>query len=141
MIRRKIAEFMRGRYGSTGFDKLNAALLVSGFLLYFVSLFFRGYAAWYVLIGIETALYFYLIFRLFSRNIYARQKENRAFLGFFGKLRSHFKLQRDRIKDFKTHRYKKCPKCRVVLRLPAKRGRHTVVCPKCSERFDVNNLF
>ena len=141
MLRRKIAEFMRGRYGGTGVDKLNFALLIFGFVVYFVSLFLRNYAVWYVLIGVEIACYLWVTFRLFSRNIYARQKENAAFVKFFSKVKKFFKLQKDRIKDRKEYRYKACPHCKVVLRLPAKKGEHTVKCPKCGERFKVNNIF
>lgn len=28
--------------------------------------------------------------------------------------------------------YKKCPNCRQKIRLPLKKGKHTVKCPKCS---------
>ena len=141
VIRRKLAEFMRGRYGSTGIDKLNGVLFISGFLIYFISLFFRGSIVYYVLTGIQFGLYVYFIFRLLSRNFYARQKENRAFCNFWSRAKSFFKLQKDRIKDFKNYKYKKCPECKVVLRLPRKKGEHTVKCPKCGERFNVNNIF
>ena len=33
--------------------------------------------------------------------------------------------------------YKKCPKCKQKIRLPLKKGEHTVKCPKCGNRFDV----
>lgn len=141
MIRRKLAAFMRGRYGSTGIDKLGTALIVSGFILYFICLFFRTGAVHYVLTGLSTALYVYFIFRLISRNYAARQKENRAFCSFRTKVKNFFKLQKDRIKDIKTHRYRKCPHCKATLRLPAKKGTHSVMCPKCGERFNVRNLF
>ncbi len=141
MIRRKLAEFMRGRYGAMGFDKLNLFLFLTGFVLYLVSLFFRSTPVLYVFVGLEGACYVYVVFRSFSRNIYARQKENRAFCAFWTKFKNSLKLQKDRIKDFKSYRYKKCPSCKAVLRLPAKRGEHTVKCPKCGERFTVNNRF
>ena len=33
--------------------------------------------------------------------------------------------------------YKKCPKCKQKLRLPLKKGIHTVKCPNCKEKFEV----
>ena len=33
--------------------------------------------------------------------------------------------------------YRRCPGCRVTLRLPKRKGKHTVVCPKCGRRFEV----
>ncbi|MBR6917309.1 MAG: hypothetical protein IKN38_03915 [Clostridia bacterium] len=140
MIRRRFARFMIGRYGSTGIDKLGFFLIIAGFVLYIPSLF-TGYIASRILNGVQIALYLYFFYRLFSRNFTARQKENRAFCkAWDGGMRT-FKLQKDRIKDRKDYRYKKCPSCKAILRLPAKRGRHSVKCPKCGERFDVNNIF
>ena len=37
----------------------------------------------------------------------------------------------------KEHCYKKCSKCKTVLRLPKQKGEHTVQCPKCRESFKV----
>jgi hypothetical protein len=34
-----------------------------------------------------------------------------------------------------------CPHCKANLRLPRKKGKHSVVCPRCKERFEVKNLF
>ena len=33
--------------------------------------------------------------------------------------------------------YKKCPKCKQKIRLPLKKGKHTVKCPNCGNSFDV----
>ena len=33
--------------------------------------------------------------------------------------------------------YKKCIHCKTVLRLPLKKGVHTVKCPNCKKRFEV----
>ena len=140
MIRRKIAEFMRGRYGSTGFDKLTLFLLVSSLAINIFRLFFSGFAVSAALYFVQLALWAFMIFRLVSRNFAARAKENRVFCSFWSRVKGFFKLQFTRIKDIGKYRYRKCPHCKAVLRLPASRGKHTVRCPKCSERFEVNNL-
>lgn len=138
MIRRKLAQFMIGRYGARGFDKLGTALFIVGFSACFIGLFFRGTVS-YILFGVQGACYLCLIFRLLSRNVYARQKENAAFCGFWEKIKGFFKLQKNRVKDRGEFVYKKCPKCSAVLRLPATPGEHTVKCPRCGERFGVSN--
>ena len=33
--------------------------------------------------------------------------------------------------------YKRCPKCHQVLKLPLKKGTHTVKCPECGNSFTV----
>lgn len=130
-IKNALYRFMYGRYGS---DNLNKALLwvyVALVLLNMVlSLFVES--PWYYLIYnvASMALAVYIIFRMFSRNIAKRRRENEKYLGFF-------KLMKNRFRDRKTHVYKKCPRCGAVLRLPRARGKHTVCCPRCSNRFGV----
>jgi len=132
---------MYGRYGaSAGIDGLGWCLFISYFVLSVTGRFFGGIPR-VVLTALSTAAIVFLFFRFFSKNIYARSKENGRFMSFWNKVKAFFRLQKGKIKDRKTHVYKKCTKCKAVIRLPRKKGKHTVVCPKCSERFDVNNLF
>ena len=70
----------------------------------------------YILMGIA-------IFRCLSRNIYKRYRENLRFL-----------MLLDRFKD-KEHRYFICPKCRQPVRVPKGKGKISITCPKCSEKF------
>ena len=67
----------------------------------------------------------------------ARRKENDFVFGIFRRIKGFFKLQKNKFKDRKTHVYRKCPKCKAVLRLPKAKGKHTVVCPRCKNRFEV----
>ena len=66
-----------------------------------------------------------------------RSKENKKYLEIVGKIRGYFDYQKKKYKDRNTHMYKKCPKCRQKLRLPLKKGIHTVKCPSCKEKFEV----
>lgn len=81
-------------------------------------------------IVISAVLVVWMFFRMFSRNIAKRRRENERFCGFF-------KLRRNMFRDRKTHVYRKCPQCKAVLRLPKAKGKHTVVCPRCKNRFEV----
>ena len=126
-----IYRFMYGRYGS---DTLNKVLIwvyaIWIILCSAISLFFDE--AWFTLLYwmITSALIFWIFFRMMSRNIAARRRENEKFCGFF-------KLRRNKFRDRKTHVYRKCPKCKAILRLPRSKGKHFVVCPRCKDRFKV----
>ena len=127
----KVIRFMYGRNGN---DKLNRALFWVYFILLLANIIFKSTVLW-ILELLLVALY---MFRFLSRNIYRRQKENRAFLKIWNKISGYFKLQRNKIRDRKTHVYRKCSHCRATLRLPKKKGKHTVRCPKCNQTFSVN---
>lgn len=126
---------MYGRYGT---DKLNNYLLwvYAGLVLVqmVLTLFMDKHTAvkvvYYVILTLSLAIFFTVFFRMFSRNVYKRRRENEKVLGFF-------KLMKNKRRDRKTHVYRKCPKCRAVLRLPKAKGKHPVVCPRCRERFTV----
>ena len=131
-IKSAMYRFMYGRYGG---DKLNNVLIFTYLGLFIVhSIVFaivpEPPVVRIVYILLTSALVFLAFFRMMSRNIYKRRKENEKFTGFF-------KLIRNRFKDRKTHVYRKCKHCRAVLRLPKARGKHTVVCPRCKTRFSV----
>lgn len=128
---------MYGRYGGDTLNKVYLWIYVAVVVIYYiVSLFIPSDA---ITLGAMVTLGYWLIstflivlifFRIFSKNIAKRRRENEKFCGFF-------KLLGNRFRDRKTHVYRKCPKCKVVLRLPKAKGKHTVVCPRCRERFEV----
>ena len=123
---------MYGRYGN---DTLNKTLLWSYAVIMIaymiVFLFVKENAYIYLAyLLLSWALIGIIFFRSMSRNIPKRRRENEKFTGFF-------KLMRNKRRDRKTHVYKKCPRCKVVLRLPKAKGKHTAVCPRCQNRFEV----
>lgn len=133
----RIRQFFYGRYGV---DALYYALFVSFLLIWVVRIFVTNVPLAIILYIIELAAIAWMISRVFSKNIYARQKENEKFLGIFRKVRDFFVLQKNRIRDIKKYRYRKCPKCKAVLRLPARKGKNTVRCPRCDNKFEVNSI-
>ena len=115
-----LQKFMAGRYGT---DKLNTRILILGLILCVVSMFLP--AGWPVLV-LTTMAYicsFLVIYRSFSRKTYKRYLENRRYLDFVA-----------RIKD-REHRYFACPKCRQSVRVPRGKGKISITCPKCREKF------
>ena len=127
-FRDNVIRFMGGRYGT---DQLNTALLIISIVLIIVNGFVRS-AILYALI---MAIMIWSIYRSMSRKIYDRRRENEWFLGITGKVRSFFNLQKRRFTDRKTHVYRTCPSCKKTLRLPKRKGSHTVCCPCCHNDF------
>ena len=126
----KVIRFMYGRNGN---DTLNRGIFWIYFVLLLVNIFLKSIILWVI----ELLLVALYLFRFFSRNIYRRQAENRKFLKVWNKFTGFFKLQRNKFRDRKTHVYRKCEHCRAMLRLPKKKGKHSVRCPQCNKTFSV----
>lgn len=129
-LRTKFIRFMYGRYGV---DQLYYAL----FAMWGVTALINCFVNSVILSILGTALAVWMIWRSLSRNIQKRRAENEKFLVLWKPVKSWLILQRDRIRDRKTARYRRCSHCRAIVKLPVKKGKHTVVCPRCRERFDV----
>jgi predicted RNA-binding Zn-ribbon protein involved in translation (DUF1610 family) len=119
---------MYGRYGA---DKLNNFLIVVGLVVSVIGSFTRLR----FLILIPYILYIYVIFRILSKNIAARQKENVAFLKVWNPVVKWIKFQKRKFDDRKTYTYFKCPNCHQQLRAPKGRGKIQVTCQKCRKEF------
>ena len=128
-LKQRIAAFLRGRYGV---DRLGVFTVFLSLLLMFINSFVHSF----VLLIIQSAVMGYWIFRCFSKNILARQRENQIFEKYLTKFISFFKLQRFKWRSRKTHVFTKCPKCKVNIRLPRNKGEHGVRCPKCGNKFN-----
>lgn len=132
-FRYRLAQFMSGRYFRYGIDFLTKILVIVCFVLSTVNIFVGSI----ILYLIETMLLFWMIYRLFSKNINKRQSENLKCVNYVNKFKSIINLRRRMQNDKQTHIYKKCPHCSVMLRLPRKTGEHTVNCPRCRNDFKV----
>lgn len=120
-LRTKMQRFMAGRYGS---DKLNLLLIGIGFVACIVAMFLSKYVyARLALTAVSYGFLFWSIFRCLSRNTYKRYQENRKFL-----------MLIQRFKD-REHRYFDCPRCKQQVRVPRKKGKISITCPKCREKF------
>ena len=120
---------MYGRYGS---DQLNMAILIAAVLLSLINsiltVFLRSSQVYSTIIApiLSVAVYgllIYSFFRMLSRNIYKRHRENRRFTQLW-----------TRIKD-RNNRYFRCPNCKQTVRVPRGRGKICIRCPKCGEKF------
>ncbi len=133
-LKYNIARFMYGRYGV---DSLYKGLLFLYLAFVILNMVFESFV-FRILMSITLV---YLIFRMLSKNHSARAKENQIYLKMTSPIKRFFKINTLRIKDIKTRRYRICPHCKASVRLPIKKGRHNVNCPKCSRSFTVNIKF
>lgn len=112
--------FMAGRYGT---DKLNMVILSVGLAVSLLSVIFRYPPVNLLLVALSYGLMIWAIFRTLSRNTYKRYQENRKFLQVI-----------NRLKD-RHNRYFDCPKCRQMVRVPRGKGKISITCPRCHEKF------
>ena len=115
-----LARFMSGRYGT---DKLNMLLLSVGLVFSLVGLFVQAPLLNLCFMLLSYGILGFSLFRTLSRNTYKRYQENRRYLLFL-----------ERIKD-RSHRYYNCPRCRQQVRVPRGKGKISITCPKCKEKF------
>lgn len=118
---------MSGRYG---WDALGTLLFFTGLILDIIGLAIGN--SWLPMIA--DILLLYEIFRMFSKNIYARQKENTWFLNTTRKPRHHWQAFQKGRKD-KANKYYVCPKCGQIVRIPKGHGKVEISCPKCKSVF------
>lgn len=131
----RFRRFMMGRYGP---DQMTNGLIILGIIISVI-----GQLCWLpICIWISYILFIYTFFRMFSRNIEARQKENWAFLRvwqpmreWFIKVGKWFSAHYEMIKQRKQYKYFKCPNCGLQLRAPRGRGKIQVTCQKCHKEF------
>ena len=130
-FRQRLERFMYGRYGT---DTLGKIVIWTALVVMIVNSFINSL----ILYLAELFLIGYSFFRMFSKNIGKRYQENRKFEILLNKFTSFFKLNKSKWRDRKTHVFTQCPHCKVNLRLPKIKGKHTVNCPKCHRKFDFN---
>ncbi len=105
--------------GCYGVDQLSLTILYLDVALCIVGLFARS--GWITLLSYVPM--FFVLFRMLSKNRYQRYQENRRFLQL-----------KDRLKD-RSNRYYRCPKCRQMVRVPKGKGKISITCPRCKEKF------
>ena len=112
--------FMTGRYGT---DRLNMVILCAGLVASILSMMIRVQPMNLIFWALSYGLMIWAIFRSLSRNTYKRYQENRKFLQFYNRLTD------------RQHRYYDCPKCHQTVRVPRGKGKISITCPKCREKF------
>ncbi len=129
---RKMAEAMRGRYGS---DELNNLLNAIVLVLLIINIFAQQ--TWLLLIAL--ALVVYVGWRIMSKNVEARRNENELFLDHAGRFRPWLRNPSAAFKEARTYKHAVCPVCGQKVRVPRGKGKLRVTCPKCHKKFEVKS--
>lgn len=126
--KKKFESFMQGR---NGIDDFGIFLISSSLILLLISIPVHGI----LLSLIAYGLLIYAYFRVLSRKVEKRRRENMDFLAEKEHLR--FKWQTFKLHHSmrKTHRYFKCKKCGKRLRVTKGKGKIEITCPHCGEKF------
>lgn len=134
-FRDRLIRFFYGRNGNDELGRFTSwvALIFMLISTFTVSLW-KGWIsniAW----GIAIAALVATFFRMLSKNIDKRRRENMVYLIYKKRVKDWFRLQKKRFQERKTHRYYRCPKCRTALRVPRGKGKIQITCRTCGEKF------
>ena len=118
---RKAQQFMNGRRGPD--DLANLCVWVA-VILVLVDLFAHtGWLSW-----VSMALVVYAVWRMCSKNVYARMNENDAFLRAMGPVRPWLQNPGRAANELRPYKH-----------VPRGKGKLRVTCPKCHEKFEVKS--
>jgi len=112
---------MKNRYG---IDELHNFMFKIYLILFIINIFLKSI----IINFFELILIIIIFYRFLSKNRNARRKENIWFLNI-----------KNKTKYNDGYIYKKCPKCKKLLKLPIpyKKGIKSVICPKCKKKFSM----
>ena len=128
-MRRRLEQFMQGRYGA---DEFSRFIMTVTLVLLVLNMITRLP----ILYLVALILLVYCYFRMFSRNISKRSSENSAYLQKTEKIRSSFAKMKRRIVQSKDYHIYKCPSCGQKIRVPRGKGKICITCPKCRKEFE-----
>lgn len=124
----KFYQWMQGRYG---IDALNRALQVVIIVLLIVSFITRK--SWVSTLTMLLLIFTY--YRIFSKDIAKRSRENAWFMKNFRPVLSFFNTVKNNLFGDKNYKYYTCPNCRTSVRVPRGKGKLKITCPSCRHAF------
>jgi hypothetical protein len=146
-FREKLYRFAYGRNGVDQLYYFGLALTVIFMITDFVLQIVLRESLAKTVIGLclstaSTVTFVWILFRAMSRNLVKRRRENANFLKMWRAIKRFFsgntsKGTKSYNRDDATYIFRDCTKCASTLRLPRKKGKHRVKCPKCSHSFYV----
>ena len=128
-------KFIRFMYGRNGADNLTRFVSTASVVVLLISMFIGGMLR-SVLFAVAVLMLVYSYFRMFSKNLTARRKENAKYVQQKQRLKTWWNLRREMWKQRKEFKFYKCPSCKAVLRVPTGKGKIRVVCKKCGTAFE-----
>lgn len=123
-----LQKLMRGR---NGMDQLSNFMIITSVVLMLASILTR----YTILNTAGLVVLGFGYFRIFSRDINKRYMENQKFLKSFEPIKNKVFRLKNKAKNSKDYKHFKCPNCGQDLRVPRKKGRVNIKCPKCKTSF------
>jgi hypothetical protein len=124
----QLRKFMYGRYG---FDQYTRAIILTGLAITLIASLTRNS----LIILLSYIPIIYAFFRILSKNIQKRSKENYIYCDIIRKVKVNFNNFKLLAIGTKTHKYYKCRNCRQMIRIPRGKGKISISCPKCKKEF------
>lgn len=124
----RLFQLMQGRYGMDSFGKF---LLITSMIVVLLSNFIH--IRFVYLLGLALLVYGY--FRMMSRNIPARQRENQKYLSLTYGLRQGFSGMKAQSQQRQYYAFYKCKSCGQSVRVPKGKGKINITCPGCGNVF------
>lgn len=122
-------------YGRRGADEFSRFLLIVTLAFIVLSWIFRGVLnSVFSFLTIVSLVYCY--YRILSRDIYKRQKENAWYLQKKTAVQKWFRSVKERWVQRKDYKFFRCPSCHALLRVPRGKGKIQLTCRKCGNRFE-----
>ncbi len=131
----RMRRFFEGRNGNDAFSRfLTWSALIFLIISMLTGSVLNGVLS-SILWWIALAELVYGYFRIFSKNIYARQRENDKYLAIKKKIFGDPDVNRRKRAERSTYKYFKCPSCKKEMRAPRGKGRIKVTCRECGNVF------
>jgi len=118
--------FGRMFIGRNGPDYLSLALIILAMVLSFIP--------WQFMFIICIALTLLAVWRMFSKNIDKRRKENLVLLKLVNNTKSWYYRINARRQQRKQYKIFKCSQCGQKLRVPRGKGKVSIKCSKCGNK-------
>ena len=129
---RRMVEWLRGRQGP---DDLAVFCTNLAIVVVLVNVFARfNWLGWFALVLVA-----YSMFRIQSKNLGARSRENAAFLKALGPARPWVQNPRAAWSELRFYKHVKCASCHQKVRVPRGKGKLRVTCPRCGGKFEVKS--
>ncbi len=134
MFRTDMKEVMKRR---CGLDELNNFIMLVAFIYVLAALLTN--IMWFAVVGAVLIVIGY--FRVFSKNLDKRGKENAVYMRYLGGFVNVFNFCKKALKMYwKTFKdpeymYFVCSSCHQTIRVPKGKNKVNIRCPKCSKTF------
>lgn len=124
----RLRRFMYGRYG---YDQLGQFIIGVSLIVTLMGSISNSQ----IIVMLSYLILVLGIYRIISKNINQRRKENEKYLKLLQPLKKNFQKQSQLMLGTKTHKYYKCPQCKQTIRVPRGKGMISISCPKCKSEF------